>query len=489
MAKRDFFHGVRTVITSSPQNAPVTVSSGIVFAVGAAPVHSIEGGGSVHEAVRARNFSEARQLLGYSEDWGNYDLCEVMQGLFRDYNSSPVVFVNVLNPAVHKRESAPRAYPISDERIALPFAAIRATVSVENYVLDEDYTLTYRDDALVLEVLSDGKIPLGAAELTVGFSTVAPDMITAADVIGGVNLTTRGREGLELIEAVFPKYRILPDLILCPKWSSDLNVANAMAVKSDNYNGIFKARALVDIPTESAPFYEDAAAWKDANGILNPRIVLCWPLVKRGERVYRMSTHMAGLITRVDFANDNVPSESPSNKPLLIGSAVTAGGAEVLLDLQQANFLNENGITTALNFTGWVLWGNYTAAYAPVGGSDDSNEQFLYAARMGDWLSNTVILSHWGRVDAKLDERLIESILDTVNIWFNGLVTAAHLIGGRASFTGGANTLNTVEDFRSGRVTFVLYYAVPGIAQEIVHVLTFDPQYIEDLLVSLGGGA
>lgn len=43
---------------------------------------------------------------------------------------------------------------------------------------------------------------------------------------------------------------------------------------------------------------------------------------------------------------------------------VVADGSEVILDVQQANYLNENGVVTALNFyNGFVSWGNYTACY------------------------------------------------------------------------------------------------------------------------------
>ncbi|MCL2087655.1 MAG: hypothetical protein FWH05_08710 [Oscillospiraceae bacterium] len=77
-----------------------------------------------------------------------------------------------------------------------------------------------------------------------------------------------------------------------------------------------------------------------------------------------MSTQMAGVIAATDAQNSNCPVESPSNNPIQIDSMVDSSRQEVLLDLQGANFLNANGITTALNFMGgFVLWGNYTACY------------------------------------------------------------------------------------------------------------------------------
>ncbi|MCL1903988.1 MAG: phage tail protein [Oscillospiraceae bacterium] len=481
MDNRKFFHGVRTVREPSPMNSPFTVTSGITFVVGTAPIHTV-GSDLVNEPIRARNWGEAERVFGYSEDWKKYDICEVMFSHFRLYNASPVVFVNVLDPTKHKKSTPAKAFPITGGRVRLPFEALKSTVKATSYVLGTDYELFYNDGALVLEILEGGGITAGLTELTIGFDEVDPSMVTAADIIGGLDLATNERRGLEVIEAVFPKYGILPDICICPNHSSNPEVAAVMAAKMENYNSVFNGKALIDVDTEAVTFYEDVPDWKDDNGITGKSQVLCFPLVQNGTRTFRMSTHMAGLMAVVDVRNDSIPCESPSNKQLLIDSVVIADGSEVLLSLQQANYLNANGITTALNFNGeFRLWGNYTAVFP---NSNDPEEYFLYASRMFDWVSNTVILTHWDRVDGMLTERIIESIVDTLNIWFNGLVTNQRLIGGRAEFP---SELNSVDEFRTGKITFKLYITPPGIAQEIVNVLTFDPSYIESMLARLGG--
>ncbi len=46
---------------------------------------------------------------------------------------------------------------------------------------------------------------------------------------------------------------------------------------------------------------------------------------------------------------------------------VVADGSEVILDVQQANYLNENGVVTALNFyNGFVSWGIIQRATLPI---------------------------------------------------------------------------------------------------------------------------
>ncbi|MCL1866483.1 MAG: phage tail protein [Oscillospiraceae bacterium] len=484
----DFFHGVKSKKESSPIESPATATSGISFVVGTAPVHTVHTSDGVNNAVnvplRARNFAEAGRLLGYSDDWKKYDLCEVMFGLFNVYKTSPVIFVNVLDPSVHKKTTLPQDFPVSNGKVFLPFEAIKSTVTADSYVLGKDYELFYSGGQLVLEILDGGSISPDTEEIGVGFDEVDPSAVTASDIIGGMDVVTKKRSGLELIGNVFPKYRTLPDICLCPNWSSNPDVAAVMTSKIENYNGIFNGKSLCDVDTDAVKFYDDVPKWANDNGFNSPNQVLCFPLVANGGRTYHMSTHMAGLMASVDKDNGFCPCESPSNKPLSVSGLVLADGSEVYLELEEANFLNENGVTTALNFTdGFVLWGNFTTVYPS---SKDPNEYFLYASRMFDWIRNTIILSHWSKVDGKITSRFIESIIDSINVWFNTLVTEEKILGGRAEFP---SDLNNAEDFRQGKIKFKLSFAPPGIAQEIEHTVSFDSSYIEELIAGLGGGS
>lgn len=63
-----------------------------------------------------------------------------------------------------------------------------------------------------------------------------------------------------------------------------------------------------------------------------------------GDRVFHASVHAAGRMGATDSDNGGCPAESPSNKSLQIDRAILADGTEVLLDLNQANYLNSNGM-------------------------------------------------------------------------------------------------------------------------------------------------
>lgn len=470
-----YYHGVRTRQADTSISTPTAAASGITFVVGTAPVHTV--GGSVNEPILGNNNGEAVSALGYGDDWSKYSLCEVMYNHYRLYATAPVIFVNVLDPEKHKIAEASKAYTIIDKRVILPFEAIKSTVVATTYTEGEDYELFYTDSALVLEILEDGDIPTATTELQIEFSKVDPSQITKADIIGGFDVATKKTTGFELIEAVFPKYGIVPDIIICPGWSHDAEVAAIMDAKTTGINGVFEAKALIDVDTTTVKHYADVTEWKKTQNISSKNQALCFPMCKLGDRLFHMSTQMAGLIATVDESEGGCPAESPSNKLMKIDSTVLADGTEVLLDLTQANYLNANGIVTALNFIGgFVLWGNETACFPS---NADVKDYFLCVSRMFGWVANSVILTYWGKVDKKLNRRLIDSIVDSLNIWLNGLTSEEKLLGGRVEFKADENTTAALM---SGKAVFHIYMTPPSPAKEIEFVLEYDPSYITTAL-------
>ena len=236
---------------------------------------------------------------------------------------------------------------------------------------------------------------------------IYPAAITENEIIGGFDTNTKKSSGLELYDSIFPKYGIVADLVLCPGWSHKSTVAAVMVAKAASINGVFEGKALIDVDTAEATHYADVPAWKKAQNINNKGQILCWPMVKLGDRFFHLSVQMAGRMGQTDSDNGGCPAESPSNKLLQIDSAVLADGTEILLDLQNANYLNSNGIVTALNFIGgYVLWGNETACYPA---DTDVKNYFTCVSRMFGWVANSLILTYWSKVDKKMTRRLIRS--------------------------------------------------------------------------------
>ena len=482
-----FYHGISTRQVATSLSTPVTAASGVTFVVGTAPVHMLgaetaDGKNayiSINTPIMCNSYSEAVSSLGFSDDWEKYTLCEVMYNHFQLYATSPVFFVNVLDPVKHKISVPVENYTVVDGKAKLPFDAIAETVKIGEYKRGEDFDLLYDGDSLVVEVLDGGAISAETSELSIEFDKVDPSQIAKKDIIGGFDVSTKKTSGFELIEAVFPKYGICPDILICPKWSSDPEVAAIMATKSASINGVFQAKALIDVDTAEVKHYSDVTAWKKAKNINDKTQALCFPMCRLGDRVFHMSVQMAGLMATVDTDNGGCPAESPSNKLLKIDSAVLADGTEVLLDLTQANYLNGNGVTTALNFIGgFVLWGNETACYPT---NTDVKDYFLCVSRMFDWVSNSLILTYWSKIDSKFNRRLTDSIVDSVNIWLNGLVAEEKLLGGRIEFK---ESENTTVSLMSGKAVFHIFLTPPSPAKEIEFVLEYDTSYVTSALLA-----
>lgn len=202
----------------------------------------------------------------------------------------------------------------------------------------------------------------------------------------------------------------------------------------------------------------------------------CWPMVRNGDHVFHMSTHLAGVIGKVDADNDDVPFESPSNKSMQATGLCLKDGSEVVLTIDQANYLNGEGIITGLNFMGgWVIWGNRTAAYPA---NTDVKDCFLCVRRMFNWHAQTFIQTYWQKVDKPINKRLIQTVVDSENIRLNGLVASGALLGGRIEFL---EEENPTTDLLDGIIRFHTYITPPTPAREIENVIEYDPSYFSTL--------
>lgn len=479
-----YYHGVKTKEQTTSIATPVVADCGIPFVIGTAPVQAA--GGKVNEPVLCYSFAEAVAALGYSDDWKKYTLCEFMYSQFKLYGASPVVFLNVLDPEVMKTAVAAADKSLIDGQIKLPIDAVSGTVVVKAtsgtgsaYEPDQDYTLFYSGEKLVIEVLEDGSIPSGVSTLNVSYSAINRSAVMESTIVGGYDITTQKTTGLECIDQVMPKYGIIPDLILAPGFSHYSTVAAAMATKAAGINGLFSAKAMIDADTgatDGADHYSKVPEWKNSKNIYDENQVLCWPLFKLGDYTFHASTQIAGLMAKVDTDNDGCPYESPSNKSLKIDSMVNAAGDEILLELSAANYLNSNGIVTALNFIGgFKCWGNETACYPS---NTDLKDYFISINRMFSWVASTLIQTYWNKVDKPANKRLINCIVDSANIWLNGLTSEEKLLGGRIEFREDENPTTALL---SGIIGFHVYMTPPVPAKEIEFTLEFDVDYLNEL--------
>lgn len=471
-------HGINVSQEATSVSTPVVSGSGIPFIVGVAPVQSAKAPSAAGIPVLCTSWSEAVEKLGYSEDWENYGLCEFMYSHFKLFGCQPAIFCNVLDIAEMKEAVAAADLEMADHKVKLPIEAIddaSLVVKAESgsggpCVKGTDYGTYYSGEHLIIEAMPAGSC-FDAARVNVAYSKVKPSSVTETTIASA----------MESIDLCMSRLGVVPDLICAPGYSGATTVAAVMATKAGAINGLFRAKALIDIKSGEggARSYTEAIAAKNSSNFVDPDQILCWPSVKLGDYQFHLSTQLAGLMAQVDAGNSGCPYESPSNKNLQCDSMVLDDGTEVDLTLAQANILNGNGINTALNFMGgWTAWGNYTACYPA---NTDVKDYFIPISRMFGWVGNTIIRTFWSKLDKPMTRRLIDTILDTANIWLNGLVGMGYLLGARVEMLEGENPLTNLM---AGIIKLHVYMTPPSPAQEIDFVLEYDANYVTSALQS-----
>ncbi|EGJ51847.1 phage tail sheath family protein [Desulfocurvibacter africanus] len=474
-------HGVYASEIPTSLLPPRSVSAGLIVAFGSAPVQLLDAGKPrpVNQPVLCSTYEEFVDQLGWSDDLSAYTLCEVAKVAFGLYGVGPLVCINVFDPSTHKTAVAAEAVTLNALGTAqLAHAGLVANPVVSSqdglttYVLGTDYTVNL---ALGTITRTTGSAIAAGASLQVSYEYGDPSKVTGNDVIGGVDAETGKRTGLELVHEVFPRLRLVPGQILAPRFSMQAGVAIAMDAKCEGINSLFRAIALVDIDDTTVSKYSDAPLTKETNNLTSENLVVCWPKVSVNGIEHHLSTHLAALMASIDADNDDIPYRSPSNNRLLIEGA-KAAGTDVYLGLDQANYLNGQGIITAINWDGgWKAWGNRTAAYPSV---TDPKDAWIPIRRFFGWYANRLILTYFQKVDWPIRRRLIQTIVDSENVNLNGLTSREIINGGRVTFL---EAENPVTDIMDGVLRFHVYLNPPAPARDIEFVLEYDPSYLQAL--------
>ena len=465
-------HGVFVLEQATSAATPATVETGVPFFIGASPIQNADSPATPGVPVLCTSWNEAVQKLGYSDDWATYPLCEAMYSHFKLFNMSPAIFCNMLDSSTMKSAVAAADKNVVNKKVALTAKAIPGSVVVKNgqntLVLGTDYDLYFADEVLTIEVLSGGSA-YSATTLNVAFDEVTPASVTTNVVAGGI----------EAVDLCMSTIGLIPDLIVAPGYSDNTGVAAVMAAKAEAINGMFRAKALIDLSTAAtggADTYDEVIALKNSNNFTDENEIVCWPLVKLSDKVFHLSTQLAGVIAATD-AEYAAPHVSPSNKGLQCDGLVTAAGGEVILSLEQANILNGGGVVTALNFMGgFKAWGNYTACYPT---NQDVKDYFISVSRMVDFVGNTLIRTFWGKLDLPMNRRLIDTILDSCNIWLNGLTGSGYILGGRCEMI---DAENPETNLMAGIIKLHVFVTPPSPMQELDFVIEYDPAYVTEAL-------
>lgn len=481
-----YLHGIRIQENPTSVPTPVANEAGVPVIFGTAPINlAADPANATNKLFLCNSFAEAQAALGYSEDYDKYSLCQAMDAFFKAFAVGPVVLCNVLDPANNTHVEAVNqttAAVTGGQAELTELGIIASTLTVKNgqtdLVLGTDYTVAFNASGkLVITVISSG-----ITSLNITASKLKPTGVVAADVIGSIDANTGKYTGIQLTDKVYPELSVVPSLLLAPGWSHLPAVGLALAEKCENISGLFSAECVVDLDCgqtgNGATKYTDVETLKENSGYAHEHMICTWPEVMYAGKKMAFSAIYAAMASYLDANNDSVPSLSPSNKPLRISAAVTHSGAEINLDITQANVLNGAGVVTALNLNGWKAWGNNTAAYPGV---TDPKDRWIACRRFFSWWGNSFITTYMEKVDNPANYRLIESIVDSENVRANSLVSTGKCAGLRMVYSKDDNPVGNVID---GKIVFRQYLAPYTPAEDILNVLEFDPAMVA---AALGG--
>ena len=191
----DFKHGTRgEVVANGLKISGNGKTKQAIVYFGVAPVNQVTGGAkNVNKPILVKNIADAKKYLGYSDDYAKYTLCEAMHTHFELKGVGPLVFINVLDPAKHKKtvEASEQKTPSSGTiTISDADMVIVGTIAVATKVKDTDYTVAVNaeNNTVVLTEKSEGS--LGSTALTVTYTKIDGGSASLTPINGRVTLVS-----------------------------------------------------------------------------------------------------------------------------------------------------------------------------------------------------------------------------------------------------------------------------------------------------------
>ncbi len=479
-------HGVRAAEKPTNIAAPVQVQSALPVIIGTAPVHRKAFRELVNNPVLAYSYDEAVEKLGYSDDWEKFTLCQSMYIFFKEVSVAPVVFVNVLDPDKHSKDTGPvewdcaagKEYSFSGKEVVPD--SVKVMKESQELVKGTDYVLAVDEEGTVTVALLPGSSYYSEPALTVQAKEISFDREDMIDeIVGGYSAADGKNRGISCAADVYPAFQMVPGQLVAPGWSQYTEVSAALQAATSGINEEFTAITVIDVDCSAsgATKCEEFARQKERQCVIDEQAVAVWPKVKSGDRVYYYSALYSAAVARMDALNSGVPDLSPSNISIPVSATVLEDGTEIRIDKPRANDLvNAFGGVTAVNYGGWKAWGNNTAAYPAT---KDPKDRWICARRFFNYYRNRLILIYADKVDQPTNTKLIEAICDNENVWFNAMTSGLHIAGGRISYDEAKNPL---EQIVNGSVVFDISLATYLPAEDICFEIEFDPSILQEAL-------
>lgn len=485
----DYLHGAYGNINAASTRQTQQAESAMVV-VGTAPVHTIAGGAdTASKPILVRNMTEAKKLLGYSDDWASYTLCEAMHVFFDLKGVGPLVFINVLDPdnASHKsgtqatvsKTPSGGAFTISSAKnIILDSVVIQTTDQTPvTKVKGTDYSISYSANTETITVAELASGALGTDALNVKYYTILPSGVTASDVVG----TTDGcgtNTGLYAVQDVYQLTGAVPAFIMAPGFSGNVGVHDAMYNVSQKINKHWDAYIFTDIPivANNTPVtIQTAATYKTSNSFNHANESTYFPMAKGTDgNNYHLSVLAAANLLEILIDNGGVPYRSASNTDCEIIQELYLGedSAAVVTDELINEYLNRNGINSAAFVSGrWAIWGAHCAAYD----QNNANNATIFetSTMMLYYVSNDFQARRAIDVDVPMTANGLRSIVSEEQTRLDALVKIGALTYGLAKVD--AESLE-MSDVVNGDFTFEFDVTTTPLAKSLTAVVNWSDE-------------
>lgn len=468
-----FTHGTYAREKESSIKGVITVQNPVVV-VGTAPINMGDIA-SVNKVELIQNTKDAVEKFGTTNYIEGFSITEAIYVALNVFGVTPIVCINVLDPAKHKTEKTYTSIAVVNKKVTFEQKGILVDTLVvkkgETSTPINEYKVKFEDDGrLTIEITEEGVTTIEGT-----YSYLDPGKVTASDIIGSVDPSTMKNTGLECVKELFSKYSMIPSYVITPGYTSN-ELRAILDTKGSLIGNKWKAMTIIDLPETTK--YGEAISYKKQNNWIDEDQIVCFGKVRFGGKYYNQSVFAAFLSVSIDNNNDGVPYESPSNKNIKaegISWKNTSKYEELSLSEEEANLLNENGICTIITRSnGTVFWGNRTSAFQP-GGNTDPKDMWIPAKRMFKYLANIVMLNNENEVDKPMTISKAESIKMNINRFLSSLVAQEKLLGASIDFT---EKDNSVNDLVNGIFTWHINLGIVLPGETLKFILEYDDEYL-----------
>lgn len=147
---------------------------------------------------------------------------------------------------------------------------------------------------------------------------------------------------------------------------------------------------------------------------------------------------------------------------------------DISWDLQSsstdAGLLNENDITTLINYKGYRFWGNRTCSADPMFAFESS-------VRSSQVIADTIAEAHFNYVDALMSAANARDIVESVNARLRTWIRDGYLLGGNCWYD---PEYNTKEELKAGKIGFDYDFTAVPPMEDITFRQRITDRYFAD---------